>query len=837
MEELQGINLDIFNKVEKLIIDNKKVLVVNNGFNNISNFKKALLKMPFHLQKNIEIISYKELLNKLLLEKKIWLKEEKKLFFFYSKINNRIKNFFSIKNYFDVIDIYPNYEYFMTLIKKYEVSKEKIYNIVSPFQKEIIEKYFEIEELLKSDKYLLEYQIYDKEMDLEYISQYDKIFLINPKLDKNYFFIEKNIQKCKNIIHICSKNEQILNKNIEFIETDSNFSSLIYLLKNINNDEKNIIFDKSINNSIPNMYKLLDNGKINFQVSYTLKNTASYEILLLLYEILNEYFKNNKYMVNSLYKAFINENFRSFFNILDYEEIKKSYFKNEIYVNISKLSDNNKNFIAMLDEIIKYEKIEDFYNIFEKLSQFNFKKDRYIDTSISLLESITELKILENFDFFSDFNSIFLSKNISNNLLKFILKFIEAKPINISKEDGLNIYSFDNLKEQYGDNLYILNMVGDINISKKCILNKTQLKELEIKEDELNRKNKEFMLNTLMSNFKKIYITSFKDYDENIFETDYITQLKYTLNKKSTKFTFSDEEIDKLLQHIYRFSLKNKYEKTELLCENTDYRTKSLGIYDIQNIFASSYHYYISSVLNKNHIYVKEDFNENLIVGNILNDFFQDVLLHVVSTKNLKVDYKEFLNKVISKYLNYVDIYKVDILKKMYFEPAINILDKYLNDKLKERLGDISISKEFSLKYDMSNFEINGRADLIISYDNIFEIIDLKKSFPSSLENYNIQVMMYYLMISKKLDLIINQMYEEEYLSLDDKEIKLGLISCTKDGYKQVKLTNKEINNLTNMILNTINYFNYDLDEGIYKNKNKMDFSNLDKKITEFSKK
>ncbi|MBE2990038.1 hypothetical protein IMK14_05270, partial [Sneathia sp. DSM 16630] len=109
--------------------------------------------------------------------KKIDLKEEKEVIFFYNSLDDQDKKLFNIKEYFDCIDIAYNFYNLMQDIHNNMIEKEDIVNVLDSWQEKYIDTIYKIDAKMKSNKkYCPKYLKY---FDCRIVNNYTKLYLIN----------------------------------------------------------------------------------------------------------------------------------------------------------------------------------------------------------------------------------------------------------------------------------------------------------------------------------------------------------------------------------------------------------------------------------------------------------------------------------------------------------------------------------------------------------------------------------------------------------------------------------------------------------------------------------
>lgn len=840
---------------------NKNTIIISND---VTLYKK--------IYKYNKVMSYSELFFDFKLEDKIVLKEEKKLFFFYNVINTKIKDFFNIKSYFDVIDIYPEFEKFIKIVKRNKLRKEDVLNQFNESKYKIVDIYFEIDEILnkkiKDTEYIFDYMLFDSK-SVNQFENYDYLF-INPFLNRyEYLEIIKVIdnKKITNILRINKdkyneKNVEILendiqnilkNKNIKLIECSKNIDSLIYTLLNIKDDSYKIYDKKLDNNSIDYEYELFNRCGIEYMYKKYIKNTSLYIILKDLYEIISS-IEDNMFDVKKMYKVMINDNFKRFFKIEGNDTFEIiNELNNNGYIffdeNLEIINKNDKfmEFLKYIREIISYNSISDYSEMLENLSNFNILEDDCYDYGTSILETITELETLETFDFINEMTYYFGDKKLSANILKFILKYLELKPIKTQGlETDVKIFSFNQLKNNNCEDLFLLNLSGDLYAKTDSLFNASDLEKLGIFEDKYNKMVFEYNLIESIYRANNCYITFYKDYENSKLESSFVILLKFLLNKNYEKFTISDEKLNKLLKYEYEIShSKKELEKKFLVCTKDDYRPKSMGIYDMKKLIDSDYLVYVKSLLSKNRISIRQEISTNIIIGKVLNDLYQITIETFINNiKNNNIDFdklEEFilfkLKKLLLKNKYLLKKIQINILEKVYVDKILYTLKEIIKKISSDNsYSNLEVFSEYELKYSKNlEMDIKGRADLLLKKDEKIEIFDIKKNIKDkkAINEYSLQLLIYSLMYDEKN---MENFIEKGEFNLNE-SIRLGLIGAIYQGMIDVDIKKENLVSLQEILLKFLNYSNKEIEIYSFEKGNNYYFSELENYIYKWAEK
>lgn len=774
---------------------------INSFENEIKNYlskkdEKHLFVVPksfflddtfsFSDKHNNEFLTYDELLTVLIDDNRILLKEEKEIFFFYNALTKEQKNFFNISNYYDVVDIYPQFKEFITSIYENNLDKDKLE--LNENQNKIAKIYFEIDSTLSNDsKYCISYMRYKQKLkNLSFLDKYEKIYFLNPFYKKN-IYLKITSEITKEYTNLIEANEQIYDsKNVRLIGNEvnkldkaklnlvkvlNNMSSIIYVA---NNKVENIyIYDEAIKNEMPVEYNIFNGTSIAINQKYTLDKFPEYKVLEYMLEVL-ETMNNNKFNVDALYKAINYDVIKNMYKINkeDIKPIYKKYIDNIFYLNLSETKEKVQEFLNQILEIKGYTKISDFQNLIEKI--INSKKPslyKNFDSSHYILEAYTELLALETFDFAKDLNKYF--DNLGVSILIFILKYFKYKKVkqnvkNMAYKEYILIS--DKKDKLENKNLFHLNFEGIPETKNLNLLTLKQQEKLNINLDEDKFNIFAFDFCKQVNKVDTLTITYVENLEINKFEPSFISYLKYELNIKENNFEISSQEYVDIFKTEYNEEKSDRI-KTKLKVKNSDYRPDKIGYYDMEKISKSPYVFYVASLLKRSGNLYKDNISYSLVLGNIIHESAQKCLLENITDKNkfLEILKELFLVKYSNNFFNSEVFY--NIYNDSIYEFYLKIYNALYSDQK-------SWEVEKSIK--KGNYSI--KIDFYQDSDDQIDIIDLKTQIKFDDKTKNIfqfkQLYLYATLIdevkNKKTLLTIFEFKDNQLISkrLDDENMK-----------------------------------------------------------------
>ena len=840
----------------RILLKNKRnvkcLLIDPWNFNNLSEIPLFLGENIFWLNKEYGKFIYNELninnINKNIDENDLFIIE----FSDNKNINVSIKNKFEefdFENYKKIIDKKMQFYYSkIQTLKKLNTIKsiEEINNIIS---------YFE-----------------NFELNLLNIEE-ENIIYIDNKINTRIFYLEKELQKKEQIYYHKLKylkiKEQIkiLNnshsesyfRNIKFNERSS--KRLCKKIKDINNNELDIISRKEVLNISNHFEEISDLEKENFQTSFystcttfdglkalanlpkkkntLLEKMSTLDIIKLLNIVgiaVNSNYSNfpypAMYRINKIYSGvfisisdiIVGNEMSKGNNIYFYEkeqEIKNCvpFFENQrIHKFLIKYAPNlleltasygMRKMLCLIKNTWKFTFISGIYsailNLFEEKSEFNVK------ILINFFQSI------------ENFHLSFEQKNNINNQIKFVNNVYDLFVFDKSFDYFIMIIIYYYYKYENNNNDFLMKICRSIYQQKIYVKVKKIIKKSEIKIND-------FILLCLNLKEKKIKLKSLFQPDENylISINNIINNYQINFNENFINKTFdvifneNELKIFNILPFISNLYLNNKNEnfkeKIEInLIKNKNFLMKILGI----NYDYKFYHYYLiiqSLILNNNQnrfdIKNEKCFVYDLINLNEINNLIKKTLFKIFNdlySKEIKLKHKQ--EKIILK----SEIENL-IIKSDSYEKFLNII----KNGIKIGCCEFKLNNTTDLKLDKNLFKIllNKEINVNLREEKIMLLVSGrdKNNNPvfnkgNFIQNFNLDN--YKNVLSKKnLNILKHRFLFNEYNS--KKNQNFG--NKNKNNFKNNENVNNKIDNNNNIINNNNN--NFDNNINIINNNN-----------------
>ncbi len=630
-------------------------------------------------------------------------------------IKKYIKNNLNIKN---IINLLNNNGFEINCINLYKNKKYIIKKIISYKKYSLKWSYIKIKYKKKIHKI---YTIYIKE------NIKNKYILINKKDIKNNFFFIKKKQYYKDYIFILYKKNNILNKNIKYLNKINLLEiNIPYNKTNCNNiysicKEISIIIKKKIKINL-NKIKKIKKNKIIINNKYINKNIINYKYIIIknIKNINKKININNENKLNLL-NIKINNNIKDIINYILIESGQKIvYLDLDKIIKFNKI--NNKNIIKIKEKFLIKKNIKKYYikkntknlilisplynyKYFIKKNFYNKKIDKYISNNYKNIQNIFLQKTSEIIKkiYKGNLNKINIIYNLKNNNKKKKNKILFIKYNYIKKKIGFNIkkkkiinilklmeYKLIKKKKKY-ISIKIPKWKNNINIVENIIseilkiygYNKIPIKNFKTNIIVSNKKNiskKIYNIKNIITNigYKEIINFPFTNkIKENIFFKKKKNNIKIynplLKNMKLLRYSLIPNMIDTLT-----FNIKKQQQESISFFEiGTCFKKKKNNkIKEIKKLSLLRYGY-----KNKNKWYIENNFFD-----------FYDIkgdLIYLFKKKNKEkyLNIKKSNNKILDKYQN-TDIYFKN--KKIGYMGMLNKKIQY----------------KYSLKYSIFLFEI-----------------------------------------------------------------------------------------------------------------------------------
>jgi len=717
-------NLYIYKK--KFLFNVNIFFFIKSDFNKLVNLLKKLkifirnflyLKNKVLIFKNLMLLFFNFIKNKLLLNNYIDLRKVKSKFYLYNVYiynklyNNKIK-FFSFNYYYKNINMILVFYFFF---KKFLIkNKNNIYNFNKliffnynefKFMKLIFFNFYKIVIFYKIKKFMKNY--FNNLFQIIYIFYNKNIKILKHKNFKIFMFLFKNL-----LIFFEKKLYNFLVKNIKI--------NLIFIFNKI----KIVCFDKFffIERFMFNNFVIkIINRENKISMIQNKNNFLNINFLTNLH-LVNKY-KNNKiwyYLFNNIYisknliyliNIFSNKNYlylSNFFNKIDSNENKLLKIKN--YGNFTNL-----NFFNLIEffEKIKKQKIIDLYFIKnENFLLFNF---------FYKFLNIEENQI--NYNSIYDFYKMFIIKEL------FLLIYLKFFP----KKHAYEFYDkvFDILDDyDYNEEIIQKSKYKYNEYNSKVLETYNYLPKIDGFKDYYDA-----LLNTFdFSLFIK------KKFDFNFFVNKNYKNMLHFFTRPSSEFglfpVINLYKIKNLSKHLKHFDLEDCYKNREFF-QDWIYMKKSiekLNLFSIFDIFSNKN----SNILNLKDFLDFEILNffflNNKKYNNLVNFLYYYILYHKLflkKNKYQKINYQSFLVYLNRKWKFLYNIYNN--------EKDNDLIKKY---KLKAQvLFKESLFKNFVLKYNilLNKFYLIKNKFNFFKYSFFYKLVNIPFIFNYSFEFFENQ--------------------------------------------------------------------------------------------------
>lgn len=730
--------------------------------------------------------------DKVYLTTKIILKEEKEVIFFFNNLTDLHKKIFDIKEYFDCIDIAYNYYNLMNEIQNSLIDEKTVRKNIEKWQEKYIDAIFEIDtNMKKSSKYAPNYLKYNEckvldkfkninihLVDIMYLSKYELKLLQNISSSIYYHLgVEKGDFDEKNTIlkNITYKK----NNNVSAYSFKDMNSFIIYLTQylndNISRSENISIVDLSNDKS---KYKQINENMLNYKNDNKFKNSKTYTVLKLFYEILV-----GRGLIAPLYYATLNKDFKTIFSIDDdiCENIKKELISSKKYVKDD------------IFKLISDVELEDVYN--KIISTFKTEASTFV-------EALTEIQSINEFEGFNVVNK-------KSDNLKLVLKYIQDKDfknrIENSKYNFSNINKLDNI-----DELLLLNVNESlIKNDSNFILSIQDKKKLGIFTNLDMKYYTYYPYIKKINEAKKVKIFFIQNIEEDIDVSSIFKQYLYENNVVVEKIDYTPNNKVDFYNYIYKVktiencnNFLNSYDNVKV--EKGYFDNISINGYNFCEFMESPIDLYFSKLLKDNKIDKIIIDNKTIganVIGNIVHKIFQYA---IDRHEYIKLD--KIKDEVLSEYHEYIVKEYINVYDKLIFKDVLSKIEKFLKDNYNKTL--ISETKYVG---NYRNLSVNFRQDIVVQNDdNSIEIVDIKtgkRKDPKNIsKEYIYQLRLYRLFNEMQDRKVSNTYFYYPFDSNSYDKYNYGNITI-----EQLDAKIDEILNLKNINIENKNTINYNL--------------------------
>ncbi|AMD95698.1 PD-(D/E)XK nuclease family protein [Leptotrichia sp. oral taxon 847] len=427
----------------------------------------------------------------------------------------------------------------------------------------------------------------------------------------------------------------------------------------------------------------------------------------------------------------------------------------ELRKNINKFSQ----FLKELEEIFEIKDLSDYSKVLEEI--FDRQKKERKNVRDKYFEALSEIAVLEEFEFDNLWDKFFDNENISAGLLKMFLKYLDKKAISLdleeiaSQEDDskYKINEFKTLSETNKKNVVFLNFQDTFPKGKvnNYLFSQIQRKKMGLLVPEDVKLIEIFNFLNSIFGAKNVCLSYIKNLDENIDCSGILEEIKMKydleINDKNEKISEEEE-----MEFIKNYFIKNhenkkigKFIQSKLIKDVEELKNKkiTLGYYDYKHLKESEYAYYIDKKLGKVEKEKIEEVIDAKFFGTIIHSIYENIVKKnkkILEKGNFDISYEEietefkkgiqfYKYKIPQEYLEfYKNISFEDLkagIKKYFFNLSSKISDKSMikvssEERIKEKFEKEIDSEKFG------NASFNISIDLHITDENEEILVDYK---------------------------------------------------------------------------------------------------------------
>ena len=842
----KGIGSDLKNILFKEFRKNENTLFVFENSASFFEIKREFLQneeiqQDLGIFQNFRLINSYDFYENVFVTDKIVVKEEKQVVLFYNSLGEKLKKRLEVSSYYDIIDIAYNYYNLFAELQEHKIDLENIE--LENWQKNLFETLKMVDEKVKETcqmkGLILPYMLRNVEnISDNFLGKYKKICFVN-KIRISPFekeIVEKFEEKglvVENILQLSENDfdtkELKINEsfslpakeifdakdiNIEIHEFSSKFGELLGLVRKLEEVEKESkkaskkngalgenyrIFEAQENaEEAKSDYQLLRQKKISSNLEITMKDTKIYKILNLIYNLLDNMKEINRkdkeklflFRVKDFYDAYKSNDLLNIFDLKDsyyifqnlaskdYKYISREELERINQDELKKLEKENQkekfkdiykkrmaaigkiiNFVEELEKVYEYTTLKEYGDYLEKIylnNEEKVKEDKNVKDKY--FEALSEMVVLEDFSFDNLWDKFF-NENISANLLKLFLKYLDKKSIGLNLEETaeedlenrFSINSFQNISENTKENIIILNLQDSFPKIKmnNFLFSKIQRAKMGLPTSDDKKLIEMFKIYQNILSAKNVYLAYVKDLEKNIDSASVIEELKLKYGIKVIKGEISEAEELYFVKKYFLKDRKEKWDKKEIgefipsklekNLEKINAEKLSLGYYSFEKMRDFEYGYYLEKLIGEQEVEKVEDELNVKIFGTIIHAFYENVVMKNkadLENKTFEIDRNqlaEILENVINSFEYKVPKEYLEFYKKVSFEEILNSAEKYFEKLIKklETEKDIQIYFEERIKLSsekelFENVSINGVTDLHIKTSDKNYLFDYK---------------------------------------------------------------------------------------------------------------
>ncbi len=516
----------------------------------------------------------------------------------------------------------------------------------------------------------------------------------------------------------------------KFVREDYKYLSIEMLKKYLENESKNFKIKEKIYFNLEKKYKKFEeNFDFDFENGENKKNKKEKD-------------KKNKEIKENKKNKKIEE-------VEEIEKLKKEKNKfSELKKNINKFI----KFLEELEKIFEIKNLQDYSKFLEEI--FDRQKNSGKKIRDKYFESLSEIAVLEEFEFDNLWDKFFDKENISAGLLKMFLKYLDKKSISLDLEEiagqendnQYKINEFKTLSETNKKNIVFLNFQDTFPKGKvnNYLFSQIQRKKMGLPVPEDVKAIEIFRFLNAIFGAKKVCLSYIKNLDENVDCSGILEEikLKYDLEINNKNKKISEEEEMEFIKNYFIENYKEKkigkFIQSRLLKDVEELKNEkiTLGYYDYKNLKESEYAYYIDKKLGKVEREKIEEVIDARFFGTIIHSIYENIVKKnkkILEKGNFDISEEEIASEFeagIQSYKYKIPQEYLEFYKNISFEDLKIGIKKYFVD-LSNKISDKSVIKVSSEERIKEKFEKEidnekfGNATFNISID--LHIKDEKK--------------------------------------------------------------------------------------------------------------
>ncbi|WP_320047758.1 PD-(D/E)XK nuclease family protein [uncultured Ilyobacter sp.] len=712
--------------------DGKSVFVFSD--NTLKNFAEGRAVNNF-FRRNSLYTTMSSMLEYLLPEERLVIREEKRTLLFYRAIPEDLKKKHNINSYYDIIDLGENFLKFYRELREYLIKDLKN---LQKWQEEYLQDLEIIKdnymELLNRYKYIPQDWASDlNNYSLDSFENYEKFVFV----DISFFtpLEKKIIEKLSETFEIefilqmaeddfCEKKLKIKKftfpekaDGIEVIEVSDEMHQLINLMDIMKENKIELFSQIPENNIYPIFAPRIFTGHKNI-----LKNTDLYRFMELQYEILSGitekiyqgengknkilYFPSQtilKALENSIfsdYYSFSQEEINFFMKIIEneYQYITKDFIDKDelprIILDRKKITEDTEEKISgfieklsrIIEDICQIRKVSgagELIKLMENKEFFKFTnldEDIYIDSINKYFEALSEVKSLEMLEMHTTWKDYF-GENPAEPLYKLLLKYMQLKEVKLSSRKDLTPTKIKSFGEE-GSCLKETGVYIDISgktlpgkNTRDFLLTEIQREENGLLSSEEKRLHEKYRFFQSLFNCKKAWVFSMKNEENDLDTSPFIEEFMLNYKLQTTRPKYDQNDLLSMARTFFKGSSSAKKEITinSLPKNDGDFpeETIRLGSYDYSLLSLCPYKFYLQKVASLE--YQTREL-ESKLSPRIIGIIIHEVMEEVANEKKDDVKKGDFS-------LDRIDI--VGLIRKALYKRRLQIpfhLDNYYKE-------------------------------------------------------------------------------------------------------------------------------------------------------------